>query len=161
MICSCRTPLKCALHALFGVTDSHGGGQGVAMIAAAKGEDLRAAANALVQEELDRHLHRDRRQPPNRTRRKRRDRVRPGSSDAKRAARRAAGSWDEPTEHHVRHGGELAANSVGDVRMVVSVAGRPPAGDAVDQHRGPSASVMHAPFVATTGSAGVAVFIWQ
>ena len=40
---------------------------------------------------------------------------------------------DESAEHHMRHRRELRFDRLPDMRMVVSVAGRPPARDAVDQ----------------------------
>ena len=119
------------MHALFGIADRHGG-EGVAMIAAAEGQDLAAALLAPVHPELDRHLH--------------------GDLDADRAAlgeehplqiarqqRRQPRSkpvgllMGKPAEHYMRHGFELRPHSLGDMGMVVAMAGGPPACDAVDQ----------------------------
>ena len=65
----------------------------------------------------------------------------------------------QAAEHHVRHDVELGAHGLGDVGMVVTVAGGPPGRHPSIRLR-PSASSSRLPWLRTTGSGGVAVFIW-
>ena len=66
----------------------------------------------------------------------------------------------KPAEHHMRHRRKLHLHRLPYVRMVVAVASRPPAGDAVDQFAPVARARSGEPRVRATGRGGGAVFIW-
>ena len=119
------------VHAAFGVAHRHGAG-GVAVIAALEGDELPAPLHAAIDPVLRRHLERD----------FDRDRTGVGKEHAAEIARQQRGQpprqrqrrlMRQPAEHHMRHLLELLGHRVPYVRLVIAVAGGPPAGDAVDQ----------------------------
>ena len=57
----------------------------------------------------------------------------PGSKLRKTPCQHKCLLVNEATKHDVRHRRELRFHGLSDVRVIVAVAGRPPAGDAVDQ----------------------------
>ena len=120
-----------AVHALLRIADRHRR-QRVAVIATPEGQELGPALHAPIDLELQRHLHGD----------LDRDRTAFGEEHVvqvpwqqlRQPRRQAIGRLvRQAAEHHVRHGLDLRAQGVGDVRMVVAVAGGPPRGQAVDQ----------------------------
>ncbi|MNQ02043.1 hypothetical protein D3C85_147100 [compost metagenome] len=120
-----------AVHAVVGVAHGHGA-ERIAVIAAPKRYKAAAAALALVQPELHRHLHGDfyRHRPGVGVE----DAVQPRPQQAGQAARqRQRGLVGQAAEHHMRHGVQLRAHGLGDVRVVVTVTGRPPGRHAIDQ----------------------------
>ncbi|MNT02651.1 hypothetical protein D3C72_1371560 [compost metagenome] len=120
-----------AVHAVVGVAHGHGA-ERIAVIAAPKRYKAAAAALALVQPELHRHFHGDfyRHRPGVGVE----DAVQPRPQQAGQAAReRQRGLVGQAAEHHMRHGIQLRAHGLGDVRVVVTVASRPPGRHAIDQ----------------------------
>jgi len=119
------------VHALFRIADRHRP-EGVAVVAAAKGEEAGAPRNPPVEPELKGHLQRDL------------DGHRPGirKEHVVEVARQQGGEAGgqplrrrvgEAAEHHVRHGLQLGGDGGPDVGMVVAMRRRPPRGDAVDE----------------------------
>jgi hypothetical protein len=119
------------VHARIRVADCHGAG-GIAVIPALECHEPVLAAYAAVDPILRRHLHCDF------------DGDRTGvrkvhASEIVRQQLRKTPCQhkcllvNQATKHDVRHRRELRFHGLSDVRMIVAVAGRPPAGDAVDQ----------------------------
>ena len=95
-------------------------------------KEARAAAQAAIAPILHRHFQRD----------FDRDRAGLGKEHPRQIARQQRGQplrqrqrllMRQPAEHHMRHLLELSRDGFANMRMVVAVAGGPPAGDAVDQ----------------------------
>ena len=135
-------PCEFGVHALFGVADGHGG-EGVAVVAAAKAQDFRAPGHAPVHPVLHRHLHGD----------LDRNRARFGEEHpleiARQQGREARGElvgllMGEPAEHHMGQAGQLLAQGLRDMGMIVAMAGGPPAGDSIHQHAPVSEGQPHA-----------------
>jgi hypothetical protein len=119
------------VHAFVGIADRHGR-ECVAVIGALEGEEFAAARNPLVEPELRRHFERyfDR------------DRATVGKEHAFEIARQERGKpcrephrrrMHETAEHHMRHCLELARDSMANMRMIIAVAGRPPARNTIDK----------------------------
>ncbi|CFM10567.1 Uncharacterised protein [Bordetella pertussis] len=119
------------VHPLVRVAHRHGA-EGVAMVAAAKRHEARAAALALVEPELHGHFHghlhrhRTRIGVEHAFQPRPQQRAQAAGQVQRRLVRQAA-------EHHMRHAVQLLAHRLGDMRVVVAMAGRPPRGHAVDQ----------------------------
>ena len=121
-----------AVHAVFRIRHRHGAG-GVAVIGAAEGDELGAAAHAFVEPVLHRHLHRDFDRDRSGIGEEHAVESRHQRAEAPRQRQRAL--MDEAAEHHVGHDVELALHRGGDLGMIIAVAGGPPRRDAVDQFR--------------------------
>ncbi len=115
------------VHAVDGVTDRHRA-EGVAVVAAAQGEQACASRAGRLEADLDRHLDRDRSRVGEEDvlERLRRQLHQPRRQLDRRRVR-------EPAEHHVRHPLQLRAGGGVERRMTVAVNRAPPRRHPVDQ----------------------------
>ena len=126
-----QKPVKQRVHSGLRIAYCHRA-SGVAVIAARKGDEFRAAADAAVEPILHRHLHGD----------FDRDRAGVGKKHPVEIARHQRSEpprqgerllVDQPAEHDMGHHRELALDRGADIGMAIAVTGGPPGGNAVDQ----------------------------
>ena len=119
------------MHALVRIADRHRR-ECVAVIGAAKGEHFRSATHALVEPILHGHFQCD----------FDRDRAAVGEEHAIEIARQQRRKprckphrrlVDQAAKHDMRHGFKLPCDRGADMRMIIAVAGRPPACDPIDK----------------------------